>query len=118
MLKSLLAMDGHLVDTAGDGVEGLDLIQRTKPQIALIDIGLPELDGFELARRLRSDEANSQVFLTALTGYGLPADREKALASGFDAHLVKPLNMRDLDRLLSGFQNDQSRDDARRGEEK
>ena len=106
MLKSLLTLDGHSVDIAADGLEGLALIQRTQPQVALIDIGLPELDGYEVAKRLRADDANSGVFLTALTGYGLPTDHERALASGFDAHLVKPLNLQSLEKLLSTIKVD------------
>ncbi len=101
MLKSLLTLDGHSVETASDGVDGLELIKRIRPEVALIDIGLPGLDGFALAKQLRSEEANRSIFLTALTGYGLPSDREKALSSGFDAHLVKPLNLQELETLLA-----------------
>jgi CheY-like chemotaxis protein len=105
MLKSLLALDGHEVSTAEDGLRGLELIKNNPPEVALIDIGLPGLDGFELAKRLRSCEIKPRVVLVALTGYGLPADRERALSAGFDAHLVKPLNLTDLAKILAEIGN-------------
>lgn len=103
MLESLLCLQGHSVNAASDGLQGVDLIQRSRPDVALVDIGLPQLDGFEVARKLRSDPANSVVYLVALTGYGMPSDREKALSVGFNSHLVKPLNIRELSKLLSGL---------------
>lgn len=104
-LESLLRLEGHTVEAAEDGLRGLEIIQRSRPDVALIDIGLPGLDGFELARRVRSDAASSNLYLIALTGYGMPADREKAIASGFDSHLVKPLNLQELTKLLWGIGN-------------
>jgi two-component system CheB/CheR fusion protein len=101
MLKSCLIMDGHSVDTAPNGIEGLELIQRAQPDVALIDIGLPGLDGFEIAKILRREHTSLRTFLIALTGYGLPADREKVISSGFNAHLVKPLSFPSLEKLLS-----------------
>jgi two-component system CheB/CheR fusion protein len=100
MLKSLLCLEGHRVETAADGLQGLELIQRVQPDVALVDIGLPGLNGFQLASRLRSDGLPSQVFLIALTGYGLPSDRQQVLSAGFDAHLVKPLRLQELSQLL------------------
>jgi len=100
MLQALLQLDGHEVRTAPDGLHGIDVVAGWKPDVALIDIGLPGLDGFEIARRIRSSEMSPMPFLIALTGYGFSSDREKALAAGFDAHLVKPLKLTALTELL------------------
>jgi CheY-like chemotaxis protein len=100
MISSMLEMEGFEVSSAENGVEGLKLIRSSKPDAAIIDLGLPELDGFEVARKLRfgSNEVEpSQSLLIALTGYGQPQDIEKAHECGFDHHMVKPL---DPDRLL------------------
>jgi two-component system CheB/CheR fusion protein len=100
-LCTLLQLDGYQVADAAAGLSALEMIERTRPDVALIDIGLPELDGYEVARRIRADKAFEDVLLVALTGYGQDSDREAALAAGFDAHLVKPLSTEDLTRLLA-----------------
>jgi NO-binding membrane sensor protein with MHYT domain/CheY-like chemotaxis protein/nitrogen-specific signal transduction histidine kinase len=87
-LQHLLEHAGHRVLTARDGADGLKKIVEAKPDVALVDIGLPKVDGYEIARRLRA--AGSRTYLVAVTGYGLAADRERALQAGFDAHLTKP----------------------------
>jgi two-component system, sensor histidine kinase len=89
MLQMLLVLAGHEVDSAGDGLSGLDQARRGRPDVVVIDLGLPGLDGYEVARRLRAD--GTDVGLIALTGYGQPGDRDRALAAGFDAHVVKPV---------------------------
>lgn len=99
LLISLLAESGHTVTCAETGREGLDLILATTPDVALVDIGLPQLDGLEVARRVRA--ANSTVRLIAMTGYGQRDDKTRALAAGFDAHLTKPVELVDLMRELS-----------------
>ena len=91
MLHHLLRLAGHEVLEAADGPGGLEASLRARPDIALIDVGLPGFDGYELARRLRA-EGDSSIYLVALTGYGQPDDRRQAMESGFDAHLVKPVN--------------------------
>jgi CheY-like chemotaxis protein len=101
MLKTLLELDGHQVDTALDGQQGLDMIARRRPDVALVDIGLPVLDGYEFARQVRSAPANADMLLVALTGYGQADDQRRALESGFDAHLVKPVDMDKLADLLA-----------------
>lgn len=101
MLQALLQLDGHEVQTAADGLQGIDLVASWKPDVALVDIGLPGLDGFEVARRIRTDHPKNPPYLIALTGYGFPADREKALAAGFHRHLVKPLKRPELDAALA-----------------
>jgi PAS domain S-box-containing protein len=91
-LVDALALLGYEAVTAPDGPRALSLVATTRPSIALLDIGLPGMDGYDLARRLRASDPNS-LKLVALTGYGLAADRERALAAGFDEHLVKPASL-------------------------
>jgi two-component system CheB/CheR fusion protein len=100
MLEMLLRLNGYQVLIASDGAMGLSIIEREHPDVALIDIGLPKLDGFEVARRVRANAANSGVLLVALTGYGQESDRIAALEAGFDAHLVKPLDTEELSKFL------------------
>jgi two-component system, sensor histidine kinase len=102
MLKTLLEYVGHRVETAVDGLSGVELIERTHPDVALVDIGLPRMNGYQLASRIRGNEAHRSVYLAALTGYGQPADQERALSSGFDAHVPKPVSLDQLRKLLSG----------------
>lgn len=85
--------------SATDGIAGLDLILKRRPAAAIVDVGLPGIDGFEIARRVRADKS-CDTFLVALTGYGRAVDRARALASGFDEHIVKPVNPDVLVRLL------------------
>jgi CheY-like chemotaxis protein len=70
----------------------VEAILEVRPDIALVDVGLPGLDGYEVARRIRADEAGGKVRLVALTGYGLPDDHRRSQEAGFDAHLVKPVD--------------------------
>ncbi len=97
MMAMMLEAQQYQVDTAIDGYEGLRRAADALPDIALVDIGLPGIDGYEVARRMRQDPATSHVKLIALTGYGQESDRRRALDAGFDAHLVKPV---DMSRLL------------------
>jgi two-component system CheB/CheR fusion protein len=101
MMEMLLACDGHRVHTAAGGPEGLALIERIRPDVALIDIGLPGLDGYEVARRIREDRRLDSVGLIALSGYAQPADVERAVAAGFDQHVAKPVT---YERLWSVVQ--------------
>jgi two-component system CheB/CheR fusion protein len=101
MLGALLKLDGHLVHTAADGPEGLSAILSLCPDVAIVDIGLPGLDGYEVARRVRSECPRRDVTLIALTGYGRPEDRRAVQDAGFDEHLVKPLKANELTRVLS-----------------
>jgi CheY-like chemotaxis protein len=102
MLAVMLDAQDYRVTSAEDGYEGLRLAAETGPDVALIDIGLPGIDGYEVARRLRADPGTSKVRLIALTGYGQDADQQRALDAGFDAHLVKPV---DMDHLLEVLEN-------------
>ncbi len=103
-LGLLLTMWGHGVEFAETGPEGLSRARAGQPDVALIDIGLPGLSGYEVARRIRSggSEWARGVRLVALTGYGREADREEALGAGFDHHLVKPIDPDVLARTLQG----------------
>jgi CheY-like chemotaxis protein len=103
MLRSL----GCEVTAAGCARVGIDLIVREAPEVALVDIGLPDMDGYALARAVRARLGANTVHLVAVTGFGQPVDREKALQSGFDDHLVKPVDVADLSRVF--------RDSIRRG---
>ena len=89
MLRVLLELGGHEVHEASDGPSGLEVLQRVHPDLALVDVGLPGFDGYELARRARA--AGETLTLVALTGYGLPDDHRRSREAGFDAHLVKPV---------------------------
>jgi two-component system CheB/CheR fusion protein len=100
MLEGLLKLDGHEVQVASDGEEGLSAIQRERPAVAIVDIGLPTLNGYEVARRVRRLDEGKGIYLVALTGYGQAEDRQAVFDAGFDEHLVKPLKRGDLERAL------------------
>jgi CheY-like chemotaxis protein len=99
-LQILLELDGHNVAVAGDGPEALIRAAEVEPEVALIDIGLPVLDGYEVARRLRATPQGSKMRLIALTGYGRPEDRARVMEAGFDGYLVKPVDPDALARQL------------------
>jgi signal transduction histidine kinase len=99
-IRIQLEMWGHDVSVAHDGPSGLEAALSLRPDIALVDVGLPGMDGYELARRIRTDTAGLEIRLVAMTGYGRPEDRARSLAAGFDAHLVKPVDPRQLQALL------------------
>ena len=99
-LRLLLMTAGHTVITAKDGVEGLGTLRSWRPEVAIVDIGLPMLDGYALARAVRSEHDLDDVLLVALTGYGGSEDRVRAIDAGFQFHLVKPVNQEALSRLF------------------
>jgi CheY-like chemotaxis protein len=99
-LSVLLELEGHVVVAAGEGLEALELVRARDPDIALVDIGLPGIDGYEVARRVRALDGRRPV-LIALTGYGQPEDRRRASEAGFDGLLVKPVDPTALARLLA-----------------
>jgi two-component system CheB/CheR fusion protein len=101
MLEAMLQLEGYEVETAADGQHGLEMLEFQRPDVALIDIGLPGIDGYEVARRIRRNPANDAIYLIALTGYGQPDDVRQALEAGFDVHLVKPLDPQQLASVLS-----------------
>ena len=85
-------MEGHDVQTAGDGKEAIASLEAFAPDIAILDIGLPGMDGYELARWIRRQPRLQRVHLMALSGYGQASDRELALNAGFDLHLARPVD--------------------------
>ncbi len=101
MISELLGMDGFLVVAATDGEEGLQLLQQQMFEAALVDIGLPKLDGYEVARRFLEHCPENRPRLIALTGYGQESDIKEAKEAGFDDHLVKPVDAKKLTRLLN-----------------
>jgi signal transduction histidine kinase/ActR/RegA family two-component response regulator len=102
-LREALEMAGHKIFEAGSGASGVESALANRPDVALIDIGLPGFDGYEVARRIRSASDVQGMRLIALTGYGSPEDRRKAEQAGFDTHLVKPLDFDELAGLLTAF---------------
>ena len=100
VLKLMLEVEGATVETAADGEDGLRAAVRMRPDIVLCDIGLPDIDGFEVARRVRARGELAGVRLIALTGYGRAEDMREALTAGFEAHLTKPVNLEQLMALL------------------
>jgi PAS domain S-box-containing protein len=103
-LQLLLQQSGHSVETAGDGQDGLAKLRRFRPDVALIDVGLPGMDGYELARMARSQPETRDIRLIAITGYGQAADKRRALDAGFDLHLAKPVDPLALQELLNGIE--------------
>ncbi len=103
MLAALLQAHGHEASIAFDGGEGVRVAAREQPDVILLDIGLPDIDGYQVARRLRSDPTLRGVVLVAVTGYGAEEDRRRALESGFDVHLSKPVDYATLQRKVPIF---------------
>ena len=99
MADALLEL-GHTVETACDGPGALGLLQRYTPDVAFLDVGLPVMDGYELARRIREDQRFARTVLVAVTGYGQKRDRAQAREAGFDAHLVKPVDLRAIEEII------------------
>jgi signal transduction histidine kinase len=100
MLGGLLALDGHTVETVYSGLDALARMDEFRPDVVLLDIGLPVVDGYEVARRIRADARWQRVQLVAMTGYGREDDRERSRAAGFAAHLLKPVPYPALRRVL------------------
>jgi signal transduction histidine kinase/CheY-like chemotaxis protein len=101
VVASLLRMRGHRVTSVEDGMRGVETILAGRYDVALIDIGLPGWDGYEVVRRVRAAPGGSAVLLVALTGYGRDEDRTRAAAAGFDAFLVKPFDIARFERVVS-----------------
>jgi len=100
MLCELLEGLGHAAAVAHDGVVALDVASSFRPDIALLDIGLPVMDGYELARKLREQPDGAALRLIAITGYGQDSDRARAREAGFEHHLIKPIALETLIALL------------------
>ena len=113
-LTELLVLDGYWVEGAADGPQGLTRILSEVPSVALIDVGLPGFDGYELARRARSHLGDAPV-LIAMTGYGQPDDRARAFEAGFDDHVVKPVSVEELSAAIERMRNKKIAGKAQRG---
>jgi PAS domain S-box-containing protein len=103
-LRTILELSGHQIYEAADGIAGVQQAASLHPDLALIDIGLPGLDGYEVARRIKSMPGGREIFLVALTGYSQPRDRQQAHEAGFDAHLVKPVDIQRLAEIIAAAQ--------------
>ena len=105
LLRELLEARGYTVLEARNGQEALQMIERSLPELLLLDIGMPVLDGFAVIRKIRENPRLAPLPVVAVTAYAMRGDREKILASGFDGYLSKPLNpsslTQELDRLLT-----------------
>jgi len=102
-LAQLLQLAGHRVHQACDGLQALALAGQVRPELMLLDIGMPELDGYEVARRVRAQEWGRAMVLVAVTGWGQESDRARSREAGFDSHWVKPLDTHKLSALLSAL---------------
>jgi CheY-like chemotaxis protein len=111
MLTRRLSRHGFRILTAVDGVQGLELVQTAQPDLVLLDMGLPKLDGWQVAERIRSAPATSTLPIIALTAHAIAGDREKALASGCDDYETKPVNFPRLLDKINALLNRKGPDD-------
>jgi PAS domain S-box-containing protein len=102
-LAMVLELEGHEVRTAGNGIAGLELIDEFAPHAVILDIGLPRLNGYEVARRIRLEHRDAGILLIAVTGWGQQQDKQAAEEAGFDHHFTKPVDPRELQRVLSRY---------------
>jgi CheY-like chemotaxis protein len=100
-LAMLLRLDGHEVEVANNGTDALALFDRMHPEVAILDIGMPGLSGYEVASRIRERETGRRVILIAVTGWGQETDKARASAAGFDHHFTKPVEPDALSTLLA-----------------
>ena len=115
MLAASMRLKGFEVATAEDGNQGFETIVDFEPQIALIDVGLPDVNGYELARMIRQKPEFAGLLLVAITGYGRENDRQEAFEAGFDLHLVKPLDPNEVLLAISEFTSGESKSHAATG---
>ena len=100
-LSMLLELNGHELRTAYDGIEAVEAVAAFQPDIVLLDLGMPRLNGYEAARRIREQQGHKAPLLVALTGWGQDHDRRRTEEAGFDFHLIKPVELAALTKLLS-----------------
>jgi signal transduction histidine kinase/ActR/RegA family two-component response regulator len=103
-LGMLLEASGHEIHLAHGGLDAIEAVRAHRPQVVLLDIGLPQIDGYEAAKRLRALYPREAITVVAMTGYGQAADRERSRAAGFDHHLVKPADYAEVERILAQAQ--------------
>jgi CheY-like chemotaxis protein len=100
-LALLLRLMGHETRTANNGIEAIEVADQFQPDVALLDIGMPNLNGYETARRMRQKAWGREMLLVAVTGWGQEADRRRSSDAGFNSHLVKPVDVAEIERLLA-----------------
>jgi CheY-like chemotaxis protein len=103
MLAALLADRGHVTRVAHDGRHALEIAATFHPDVAFLDLGLPGMDGCELAAQLRADPRHAALYLVAVTGYGEASDRRRTHEAGFELHLVKPINLAAIEAALAAI---------------
>ena len=103
LIKVLLIGEGYAVQTAVDAEQALSLLESASPDLILMDVQLPGMDGLELTRRLKSDRTHSGVVIIALTAYAMKGDEEKARAAGADGYLTKPIDTRTFPDVIAGY---------------
>jgi len=120
LLRELLELRGYTVLEACDGQEALRMIEQTKPELLLLDISMPGMDGFAVVRRIRENPRLAQLPVVAVTAYAMRGDQERILNSGFDGYLSKPINpsslIKELDRLLNRDVLSANRDQTQEGQ--
>jgi CheY-like chemotaxis protein len=104
-MAMMLELLENEVRTAYDGLEALELAEHFRPQVVLMDIGMPKVSGYEATRRIREQPWGREIAIIALTGWGQEVDRAKSKEAGCDGHLVKPVNLPDLEKLLIELQS-------------
>ncbi len=109
LIKQLLESNGHTVNTANDGNAGLELARQIQPDLAFLDIGMPGMDGFQLAQALRQIPQLKSIHLVALTGWGSQEDRDRTRRAGFDQHLTKPVDLKTLVHLIASIRPHQGK---------
>jgi len=102
-LGTLLKLKGNYIRTAHDGLEAVQAADAFHPELVLLDIGLPKLNGYEVAQHIRRQPWGRDVILVALTGWGQEQDRRRSQEAGFNLHVVKPIDFEDLEQLLAGL---------------
>src|SRR5262249_35659820 len=100
-LAMLLKIGGHKTSTAYDGLAAVDAVERVRPEVVLLDLSLPKMDGYEVARQIRTQPWGKDILLIALTGWGQEEDRRRSMEAGFDEHMIKPVDFDALAKLLA-----------------
>ena len=102
-LGMLLEINGHVIRSANDGTTGIALAEEFKPDLILLDIGLPDINGYDVARQIRTSAWGKEMLLIAVTGWGQDKDKELAESAGFNHHLTKPINLKVLNDILTSL---------------
>lgn len=105
LVQVLLTLEGYEVRTATDASQVLTLLQSYRPDLILMDLQLPGVDGLELTRRLKADEETRSILIVIMTAYAMRVDKERALAAGCDGYLIKPIDTRTFPLLIAGYLN-------------